>query len=190
MTPRTPQCKLFWPSTWDLNFQESRRTPSSQLLGVWASPSHLAQSGVATFNMPLYPWSTTSQGTRPNFFFFYCFHLWIRNWVHQGVWGCVILVSYIFSNFITLLIKTLTGVLPFSFPPTIGTMYFVDVNGCNPYTNWYGVYLVAILYVIMYENNIVNKCSSQYVLFLLINLVNNVPSTLLVDLTYPFPWGE
>jgi hypothetical protein len=55
------------------------------------------------------------------------------------------------------------------------------------YANWYGVYLVATLYTILYENNIVDKCSSQYVLFSLINLVNKILSTLLVDSTYPLP---
>jgi hypothetical protein len=35
------------------------------------------------------------------------------------------------------------------------------------------------LYAILYENNIINKFSSQYILFSLINLVNNVPITLL-----------
>jgi hypothetical protein len=45
------------------------------------------------------------------------------------------------------------------------------------------------LYANLYENNIVDKYSSQSVLFSLINLVNSVPSTLLVDSTYPFPWG-
>jgi len=67
-------------------------------------------------------------------------------------------------------------------------MYFVGINGCNPYTNWYGVYPIAILYAFLYENNIVDKCSSQFNLFSQTNLVNNVPSTLLVDLAYPFPW--
>ncbi len=68
-------------------------------------------------------------------------------------------------------------------------MYFVGINGCNPYTNWYGVYPIVTLYVVLYENNTINKCSSQYVLFSLTNLVNSVPNTLLVHLAYPFPWG-
>ncbi len=67
-------------------------------------------------------------------------------------------------------------------------MLFVDINGSNPYTNWYGVYFIVILYVVLYENNTINRCSSQSILFSLTNLVNNVPSTLLVDLAYPFPW--
>jgi hypothetical protein len=65
-------------------------------------------------------------------------------------------------------------------------MYFTGINGCNPYINWYGVYPIAILYVILYENNIVNRCSSQSILFSLTNLVNSVSSTLLVDLACPF----
>jgi len=68
-------------------------------------------------------------------------------------------------------------------------MYFMGINGCNPYTNWYGVYHVATLYADLYENNIVDKCSSQFVLFSLINLVNSIPSTLLVDWACPFPLG-
>jgi hypothetical protein len=47
--------------------------------------------------------------------------------------------------------------------------------------------LIATLYVVLYENNIVDICSSQFVIFSLINLVNNVLSTLLVDLACPFP---
>jgi hypothetical protein len=46
---------------------------------------------------------------------------------------------------------------------------------------------VATLYAILYENNIVDKCSSQFVLFSLTNLVNIIPSTLLIDLACPFP---
>jgi hypothetical protein len=42
------------------------------------------------------------------------------------------------------------------------------------------------LYAIIYENNTMDRCSSQFVLLSLTNLVNNVPSTLLVDLAYPF----
>jgi len=56
-------------------------------------------------------------------------------------------------------------------------MYYVGINGCNPYINWYGVYHVVILYVVLYENNSVDRCSSQFVLFSLINLVNSVLST-------------
>jgi ABC-type methionine transport system permease subunit len=68
-------------------------------------------------------------------------------------------------------------------------MYSMGINGYNPYTNWYGVYLVVIMYAILYENNIVDRYSFQSVLFSLINLVNSVPSILLVDSTYPFPRG-
>ncbi len=50
-----------------------------------------------------------------------------------------------------------------------------------------GVYIVVTLYAILYENNTIDICSSQFVLLSLINLVNNVPTTLLVDLAYPFP---
>jgi len=88
---------------------------------------------------------------------------------------------------VILLVKTYIEVLSLSFPPIIGIMYYVGINGCNTYTNWYGVYLVATLYTILYENNTIDKCSSQFALCTLTNLVNNVPNTLLVDLAYPFP---
>jgi hypothetical protein len=68
-------------------------------------------------------------------------------------------------------------------------MYFLNIDRCNPYTNRYGVYHVVTLYAILYENNIVDKCSSQYIILSLINLVNIIPNTLLVNLAYPFPWG-
>ncbi len=37
--------------------------------------------------------SVASQGSCPNSFSFYYLHLWTRNRVHQGVWGCVKLVQ-------------------------------------------------------------------------------------------------
>jgi len=49
------------------------------------------------------------------------------------------------------------------------------------------VYLVATLYVVLYENNIVDKRLSQYVLLSITNLVNKVPSTLLIDLKVATP---
>jgi hypothetical protein len=91
-----------------------------------------------------------------------------------------ILVSYNFFDSETLLVKTLTRVLSFYSPQKTSTMYSVGINGCNPCTNWYCVYLIVTLYAIMYEN-IIDRCSSQFVLLSLINLVNNVLSTLLVD---------
>jgi hypothetical protein len=48
MTPKKPQCEVFWPfnsSSELLRVLEDSKFP---LLGVWASPSHLAQNGVAT----------------------------------------------------------------------------------------------------------------------------------------------
>jgi len=39
-------------------------------------------------------------------------------------------------------------------------MYYVGIDGCNPYTNWYGVYPIATLYAILYENNTLDRCSS------------------------------
>jgi hypothetical protein len=41
----------------------------------------------------------------------------------------------------------------------------MGINGCNPYTNWYGVYLVATLYAILYENNTIDRCSSNLFYF-------------------------
>jgi hypothetical protein len=72
-----------------------------------------------------------------------------------------------------------------SFPLAIVTMYFMGINGCNPYTNWYGVYLVAILYVVLYEITLWADVHPN-LLYSLTNLVENLPSTLLVDLAYPF----
>jgi len=46
MTPRTPQCKVFWPFYRTLNIRESRRTPNPQLWECWASPPHLAKVGL------------------------------------------------------------------------------------------------------------------------------------------------
>jgi uncharacterized protein YqhQ len=40
-----------------------------------------------------------------------------------------ILISYNFSNFVILLVKTFNGVLSFAFPLTTGTMYYVGING-------------------------------------------------------------
>jgi hypothetical protein len=69
-------------------------------------------------------------------------------------------------------------------------MYFLGINGCNPYTNWYDVYPVNILYTTLYENNIiVHMYSSQFILFSLTNLVNKIPRTLLIDSAYPISWG-
>jgi hypothetical protein len=51
------------------------------------------------------------------------------------------------------------------------------------------VYTMLLFCMYMYENNIVDKRPSQSILFSLINLVNNVPNTLLVDSAYPFLWG-
>jgi hypothetical protein len=65
----------------------------------------------------------------------------------------------------------------------------MGINGYNPHINWYGVYLIATLYATLYENNIVDKCSSQFVRFALTSLVNSAPSTLLVDSACPFLWG-
>ncbi len=57
-----------------------------------------------------------------------------------------ILTSYNFWSSVILLIKTFTIVLSLSFPLAIGTMYYMGINGCNPYTSWYGVYHITNLY--------------------------------------------
>ncbi len=62
MAPRTPQCEVFWPFKSSSEFSGVPEDSKFPLLGVWASPSHLAQSGVAT-PLPLY--SAASQGTAP-----------------------------------------------------------------------------------------------------------------------------
>jgi hypothetical protein len=48
MTPRTPQCEVFWSFNSSSEFLGVPEDSKFPLLGVWASPSHLAQSGVAT----------------------------------------------------------------------------------------------------------------------------------------------
>jgi hypothetical protein len=50
MTPRTPQCEVFWPFNLSSEFSGVPEDSKFPLLGVWASPSHLAQSGVATIS--------------------------------------------------------------------------------------------------------------------------------------------
>ncbi len=110
------------------------------------------------------------------------FHCWI-----PIVFVACILSSYNFSNSIIILVKTFIELLFLSFPPTTSIMYSMGINGCNPYTNWYGAYPIVTMYAILYENNNVDRCSSQSILFSLTNLVNNIPNTLLVDLAYPFP---
>jgi hypothetical protein len=46
--------------------------------------------------------------------------------------------------------------------------------------------LFVTLYAIMYENYIVDICSSLSILFSLTNLFKSAPSTFLVDSAYPF----
>jgi hypothetical protein len=48
MTPRTPQCKVFFLFNSSSEFSGVPEDSKFSLLGVWASPSHLAQSEVAT----------------------------------------------------------------------------------------------------------------------------------------------
>jgi hypothetical protein len=48
MTPKTPQCEVFWPFNSSSEFSGVPKDSKFPLLGVWASPSHLAQNGVAT----------------------------------------------------------------------------------------------------------------------------------------------
>jgi hypothetical protein len=46
MTPRTPQCEVFWPFNSSSEFLGVPEDSKFPLLGVWASPSQLDQSGV------------------------------------------------------------------------------------------------------------------------------------------------
>ncbi len=48
MTPITSQCEVFWPFNSSSEFSGVLEDSKFPVLGVWASPSHLAQSGVAT----------------------------------------------------------------------------------------------------------------------------------------------
>jgi hypothetical protein len=48
MTPRTPQWEVFWPFNSSSEFSGVPEDSKFPFLGVWASPSHLAQSGAAT----------------------------------------------------------------------------------------------------------------------------------------------
>jgi hypothetical protein len=48
MTPRAFKCKEIWPLQLCSEFLGVPEDSNFPLLGVWASPSHLAQSGVAT----------------------------------------------------------------------------------------------------------------------------------------------
>jgi hypothetical protein len=53
MTPRTPQCEVFWPFNSSFEFLGVPEDSKFPLLGVWASASHLAQSGVATQSLAI-----------------------------------------------------------------------------------------------------------------------------------------
>jgi hypothetical protein len=47
MTPKTPQCEVFCPFNSSSEFSGVPKDSKFPFLGVWASPSYLAQSGVA-----------------------------------------------------------------------------------------------------------------------------------------------
>jgi hypothetical protein len=81
MTPRTPQCKVFWAllsSSKHSGVPEDSKSPTLEVLGF--TPT-LGQSGVATLEVL---WIRTI----PQFFFHY-FYFWTWIWVFQGVWGCI-----------------------------------------------------------------------------------------------------
>jgi hypothetical protein len=46
MTLRTPQCEVFWPFNYSSELSGVPKDSKFPLLGVWASPSHLAQVGL------------------------------------------------------------------------------------------------------------------------------------------------
>ncbi len=50
MTPRTPQCEVFWPCCRALNIRESRRTPTPHFFQVLGFTLTLGQSRVATYS--------------------------------------------------------------------------------------------------------------------------------------------
>ncbi len=52
MTPKTPQCEVFWHFNLSFEFSGVLEDSKFPLLGVWASPSHLAQNGVETLLIP------------------------------------------------------------------------------------------------------------------------------------------
>jgi hypothetical protein len=52
MTPRTLKYEEIWPLQSSSEFSEVSEDSNFPLLGVWDSPSHLAQSGVATHPIP------------------------------------------------------------------------------------------------------------------------------------------
>jgi len=50
MTPRTPQCEVFWPLLSNSKHSGVPEDSKSPTLGVGVSPSHFTQSRVATIN--------------------------------------------------------------------------------------------------------------------------------------------
>jgi len=48
MTPRTPQCEVFWPLLLNSKHSGVLEDPKSPTLGMGVSSSHFTQSGVAT----------------------------------------------------------------------------------------------------------------------------------------------
>jgi hypothetical protein len=54
MTTRTPQCEVFWPFNSSSEFSGVPEDSKFPLLGMWASPPHLAQSGVATIKLAIW----------------------------------------------------------------------------------------------------------------------------------------
>ncbi len=70
MTPRTPQCKVFLPFNSSSKFLGVLEDSKFPLLGVWASPSHLAQSWVTTFSFLAFASTLLFQKFFPGIFFF------------------------------------------------------------------------------------------------------------------------
>jgi hypothetical protein len=54
MTTRTPQCEVFWPFNSSSEFSGVPEDSKFPLLGMWASPPHLAQSGVAIVKLAIW----------------------------------------------------------------------------------------------------------------------------------------
>jgi hypothetical protein len=116
------------------------------------------------FKLP--PFSFSSFGNESTYlldwiFFFvwhYYGHMYLVHWTFATLSCAFDLYSYNFSNSCKWLVSTHIGFA--SHDPRIkdGKTYYVNINRCKLYTSWCGVYLVATLYAILYENKIVDRC--------------------------------
>jgi hypothetical protein len=70
MTSRMLKCKEIWPLQSSSEFSGVPEDSNFPLLGVWASPSHLAQSGVATNAILRKHFNLVARGTFQHIYFF------------------------------------------------------------------------------------------------------------------------